>query len=45
VQNALSLSDLFDAPCPEAERRELEHRLGRLVNRAMRARSWVRSRG
>jgi tetratricopeptide (TPR) repeat protein len=45
VQNALELSDLFEAPCPEAERRELERRLGRLVNRAMRARSWVRARG
>jgi len=41
VQHALEMAEDRDTTLPGASRRDLEHRLGRLVNRAVRSRSWV----
>ena len=43
VQHALDSVDLFGGAWPETDRHSLEHRLSRLVNRAIRARSWTRA--
>jgi uncharacterized protein YprB with RNaseH-like and TPR domain len=45
VQHALLLAELFDSRWPEANRRDLEHRLARLINRSVRARNWAGARG
>lgn len=41
VQHALLLADFHDSTWPGTSRQDLEHRLSRLVNRAIRSRSWV----
>jgi uncharacterized protein len=40
VQQALSLAEIYESPWPAASLRDLEHRLSRLLNRSIRARSW-----
>jgi uncharacterized protein YprB with RNaseH-like and TPR domain len=45
VQHALVLAELFDSPWPDANQRDLEHRLSRLLNRSIRARQWEATYG
>lgn len=45
VQHALGLTELYGESTVDASRRDLERRLSRLVNRSIRAHSWVRGRG
>ena len=45
VQHALVLAELFDSPWPDANLRDLEHRLSRLFNRSIRARDWAGTYG
>jgi uncharacterized protein len=40
VQQALALAELHRSPWPDANQRDLEHRLSRLLNRSIRERSW-----
>jgi uncharacterized protein YprB with RNaseH-like and TPR domain len=42
VQHALALTDRYGATVIDASRRDLDRRLSRLLNRAIRDRSWVR---
>lgn len=45
VEHALRLAVLFDSPWPEANERDLEHRLSRLLNRSAKAGNWAGTYG
>lgn len=45
VQGALRLAEVYNSSWPDANQRDLEHRLSRLLNRSVRERAWSGSYG